>query len=70
MVDFKGNLDDYLPLIEFAYNNNYYYSIQMVPYEALYGKRCRSPIGRFEIGEKGLIGPYLVHQDMDKVKVI
>ena len=42
----------------------------MALYEALYGRRCRSPIGWFEIGETGLIGPNLVHQAMEKVKVI
>ncbi|WMV14317.1 hypothetical protein MTR67_007702 [Solanum verrucosum] len=70
VIDFKGNWDDHLPLIEFAYNNNYHSSIQMAPYEALYGRRCRSPIGWFEVGEAGLIGPYLVHQAIEKVKVI
>ena len=70
MIDFKGNWDDHLPLIEFAYNNSYHSSIQMAPYEALYGRRCRSPIGWFEVGEAGLIGPNLVHQAMEKVKVI
>uniref|UniRef100_M1CJT9 Gag-pol polyprotein n=1 Tax=Solanum tuberosum TaxID=4113 RepID=M1CJT9_SOLTU len=42
----------------------------MTPYEILYGRRCRSPIGWFEVGEAGLIGPDLVHQAMKKVKVI
>ncbi|KAK4738510.1 hypothetical protein R3W88_002207 [Solanum pinnatisectum] len=39
----------------------------MAPYEALYGRRCRSPIGWFEVGEAQLIGPDLVHQAMEKV---
>ncbi|WMV46947.1 hypothetical protein MTR67_040332 [Solanum verrucosum] len=42
----------------------------MVPYEALYERRCRSPISWFEVGEAGLIGPDLVHQAMEKVKII
>ncbi|WMV59026.1 hypothetical protein MTR67_052411, partial [Solanum verrucosum] len=42
----------------------------MAPYKALYGRRCRSPIGWFEVGKTGLIGPDLVHQAMKKVKVI
>ena len=42
----------------------------MTPYEALYGRRCKSPIGWFEVGEVGLIGLDLVHQAMEKVKVI
>ncbi|WMV50069.1 hypothetical protein MTR67_043454, partial [Solanum verrucosum] len=45
VIDFKGNSDDHLPLIEFAYNNNYHSSIQMNPYEALYGRGFRFPIG-------------------------
>nr|AAT39297.2 Gag-pol protein, putative [Solanum demissum] len=70
VIDFKGNWDDHLPLIEFAYNNSYHSSIHMAPYEALYGRRCISPIGWFEVGEAQLIGPDLVHQAMEKVKVI
>ncbi|WMV46274.1 hypothetical protein MTR67_039659 [Solanum verrucosum] len=70
VIDFKGNMDDHLPLIEFAYNNSYHSSIQMAPYEALYGRRCISPIGWFEVGEARLIGPDIVHQVMEKVKVI
>ena len=42
----------------------------MAPYEALSGKKCRSPIGWFEVGEVGLIGPDLVHQALEKVKAI
>ncbi|WMV25473.1 hypothetical protein MTR67_018858 [Solanum verrucosum] len=44
VIDFKGNWDDHLPLIKFAYNNSYHLSISMAPFEALYGKSCRSPI--------------------------
>ncbi|KAH0715068.1 hypothetical protein KY284_007973 [Solanum tuberosum] len=70
VIDFKGNWNDHLPLVEFAYNNSYHASIQMAPYEALYGRRCRSSIGWFEVGEAGLIAPNLVHQSMEKVKLI
>ena len=66
MIDFKGNRDDHLPLMEFAYNNSYHSSIGMAPFEALYGRRCRSPIGWFEVGEVSLIGPELVHEAMEK----
>ncbi|KAH0658081.1 hypothetical protein KY289_026829 [Solanum tuberosum] len=62
VIDFKGNCDDHLPLIEFACNNNYHSSIQMARYEALYGRRCRSLIGWF-----WFIGPDIVHQAMEKV---
>ncbi|KAF3635743.1 hypothetical protein FXO37_25831 [Capsicum annuum] len=46
-LDFKGSWDEHLPLIELAYNNSYHSSIQMAPFEALYGRTCRSPIVRF-----------------------
>ncbi|XP_069154546.1 uncharacterized protein [Solanum lycopersicum] len=60
-------IDDHLPLIEFAYNNSYHSSIQMAPYEALYGRKCRSPIGWFDVGETKLIGPDMIQQVVDKV---
>ncbi|WMV49917.1 hypothetical protein MTR67_043302, partial [Solanum verrucosum] len=50
--------------------DDYHSSIQMTPYEALYERRCRSPIRWFEVGEAGSIGPDLVHQAMEKVKFI
>ena len=53
-----------------VYNNSYHSSIQMALYEALYRRRCRSPNGVFEVGEVGLLGPYLVLQSMEKVNVI
>ena len=59
-MDMKGNWDDHLPLIEFAYNNNYHSSIHMAPYEALYGRKCRSPICWEEVGERKLLGSELV----------
>ncbi|WMV45196.1 hypothetical protein MTR67_038581 [Solanum verrucosum] len=65
VIDFKGNLDDHLPLIEFVYNNSYH-SIIMTPFEALYGRRCRSHIDWFEVSEVALIGPELVHEAVEK----
>jgi hypothetical protein len=66
----KGNWDDHLPLIEFAYNNSYHSSIQMAPYEALYGRKCRSPICWEEVGERKLLGPELVQMSTEKIKLI
>ena len=57
VIDFKGSWDDHLPLIEFDYNKSYHSSIQMALFEALYGRRCRSPINLFELGKDALIGP-------------
>ena len=45
VIDFKGSWDDHLPLIEFDYDNSYHSNIQMAPYEALYGRICRSLVG-------------------------
>ena len=70
MIDFQGSWDEHLPLIEFAYNNSYHASIEMAPFEALYGRKCRSPIGWFEVGEIALIGPDLVFDAMEKVRLI
>ena len=70
MIDFKGSWDDHLSLIEFAYNNSYHSSIQMAPYETLYGRRCRSRVGSFQVGEAALIGPDSVLYAMEKVKLI
>nr|XP_016480370.1 PREDICTED: uncharacterized protein LOC107801538 [Nicotiana tabacum] len=66
----EGSWDDHLLFVEFAYNNSFHASIQMPPFEVLYRRRRRSPIGWFEVGEAELLGPDLVHQAMEKVKVI
>ncbi|KAH0658050.1 hypothetical protein KY289_026798 [Solanum tuberosum] len=70
VIDFKDSSDVHLPLIEFAYNNSYHSSIQMAPYEALYGRRCRSPVGWCEVGEAALIGPDSVLDAMEKSQLI
>ena len=70
VINFKGIWNDYIPLIEFSYNNTYHYRIQMAPYEALYGCRCRSYVGWFEVGEATLIGPDSVLYAMEKVHLI
>ncbi|GJY24412.1 putative reverse transcriptase domain-containing protein [Tanacetum coccineum] len=62
--------DVYLPLAEFSYNNSYHSSIGCAPFEALYGRKCRSPILWAEIGESSLIGPELVQETTDKVVLI
>jgi hypothetical protein len=69
-MEFRGNWDEHLPLIEFAYNNSYQATIGMAPFEALYGRRCRSPLYWDEVGERKLLGPELVQLTAEKVKVI
>ena len=60
VIDFKGSWDDHLPLIEFSYNNRYHSSISMGRFEAFYGRRCRSLVGWFEVGESSLLGPEII----------
>ncbi|XP_073153461.1 uncharacterized protein [Henckelia pumila] len=69
-LDFSGNWSEHLPLIEFAYNNSYHSSIGMAPYEALYGRKCRSPLYWDEVGEKAITGPELVQETIEKVTII
>jgi hypothetical protein len=56
--------------MEFSYNNSYHSSIKAAPFEALYGRKCRTPIGWFEVGEGQLTGPELIMTTTDKVKEI
>ena len=69
-LDFKGNWDDHLPLIEFSYNNSYHASIGMPPFEALYRRKCCSPLYWDEVGERRILGPKLVRQTKEKIEVI
>ena len=69
-LDFKGSWDDHLPLVEFSYNNSYHASIGMPPYEALYGRKCRSPVYWEEVGERKMLGPELVQQTKEAVELI
>ena len=60
ILDLKGSWEEHLPLVELAYNNSYQASIQMAPYEALYGRPCRSPVCWMEMGERPFTSPDLV----------
>ncbi|EOY03078.1 Retrotransposon protein, putative [Theobroma cacao] len=70
VIDLGVRWEQYLPLVEFAYNNSFQTSIQMAPFEALYGRRCRSPIGWLEVGERKLLGPKLVQDATEKIHMI
>jgi hypothetical protein len=59
-----------LPFAEFSYNNSYQASIKMSPFEALYGRRCRTPNNLSESGERPFFGPDLVKDAEDQVKII
>ena len=70
VLDHKGSWEEHLPLVEFAYNNSYQASIQMAPYEALYGRPCRLPIYWTKVGESSITGPNLVRDTSEKVSLI
>ncbi|XP_071688789.1 uncharacterized protein [Rutidosis leptorrhynchoides] len=68
-LDWKGNWDEYLCLVEFAYNNSWQASICMAPFEMLYGRKCRAPVCWNETGEKLIEGPELVRVTNEKVAI-
>jgi len=59
-----------LPLIQFTYRNSFHSSIGMAPFMALYGRRCRTPLCWFESGESALLGPDVVQETTEKIKMI
>ncbi|GJX34113.1 reverse transcriptase domain-containing protein [Tanacetum coccineum] len=67
VMDFGGSWDTHLPLIEFSYNNSYHKSIKCSPFEALYGRKCRSPVIWNKVGESQLAGPELVQETTEKI---
>ena len=70
VIELTSSWDDHLPLIEFTYNNSYHSNIDMTPYEALYGRRCRNPVCWDEVGGGRLLGPEIVQHITDQVKII
>ena len=70
VIDYEGSWDRHIPLIEFVYNNSFQSSIGMAPYEALYGRKCRTPLCWTELSEKKVIGPDLIQETKEKVKMI
>jgi hypothetical protein len=70
VIHFDKSWDKCLALAEFAYNNSYQASLKMAPFEALYGRRCRTPLNWSQAGERTLFGPKLVQEAEEKVSVI
>jgi len=69
-LDHLGAWDEVLPLIKFTYNNSFHVSISMAPYEALYGKRCWTSLYWYHDGEATLVGPELLEQTTEKVRMV
>ena len=70
MLDFQGTWEDHLSLVEFAYNNSYHSSIKMAPFEALYGRRCRTPLCWNDSSDRLRMGPDLIKQTTETVRKI
>ncbi|GJW95852.1 putative reverse transcriptase domain-containing protein [Tanacetum coccineum] len=67
VIDFGNGWERHLPFIEFSYNNSYHASIKAAPFEALYGRKCRSPICWAKVGDAQLTGPELIHETTEKI---
>jgi hypothetical protein len=70
VLEFPQKWDDCLPLAEFSYNNSYQESIKMAPFEALYGRRCCTPLNWSEPGERWFFKPDMVKEMEEKVQRI
>ncbi|GJS31960.1 putative reverse transcriptase domain-containing protein [Tanacetum coccineum] len=66
-IDFGKGWERHLPLVEFSYNNNYHASIKAAPFEALYGRKCRSPVCWDEVGDGQLTRPEIIHETTKKI---
>ncbi|GJT62834.1 putative reverse transcriptase domain-containing protein [Tanacetum coccineum] len=67
VIDFGKGWVNHLPLVKFSYNNSYYASIKASPFEALYGRKCRSPVCWAKVGEVQLTGLEIVHETTEKI---
>lgn len=70
ILDFGGAREDQLPLVEFSYNNSYQASIGMTPFEALYGRPCKSPSCWWESTDRIILGPEMIRNTLNKVELI
>jgi hypothetical protein len=70
VLEFPQKWDECLPLAEFSYNNSYQESIKMAPFEALYGRQCRTPLNWSEPGERWFFRPDMVKEMEEKVQRI
>ena len=69
-INYEGSWDRHIPLVEFVYNNSFQSSIEMEPYEALYGRKCRTPLCWTELSSRKVTGPDLIQKTEEKVKMI
>jgi len=70
VLDHLGAWDEVIPLIELTYNNSFHASIGVAPYEALYGRKCRTPLCWYQDGEAILVGPELLEQTTENIRMV
>nr|GEZ79040.1 putative nucleotidyltransferase, ribonuclease H [Tanacetum cinerariifolium] len=68
-LEWTCNWDDYICLVEFAYNNSWHDSIKCAPFKMLYGRKCRAPICWDQVGERVIEGPKMIEVTNAKVAV-
>nr|GFA72773.1 reverse transcriptase domain-containing protein [Tanacetum cinerariifolium] len=66
-IDFRKGWVNHFTLVKFSYNNSYHASIKAVPFEALYGRKCRSHVCWTEVGEAQILGPELIQETTEKI---
>src|SRR3954470_5957464 len=70
VISFGKNWEKSLPSAEFAYNNSFQSSLNMAPFEFLYGRRCRTPLNWSETGERQLFGTYMIKEVEEQVRIV
>ena len=70
VLNFQGKWEEYLPLVEFSNNNNYQVTIKMTPFEALYGRRCRTPLCWKELDETLIVRPEMLQDMIENIRIV
>ena len=70
VLEYGSKWEDCLPFAEFSYNNSYQASLQMAPFEVLYGRKCRTPLNWSEVGDSQIFGPDILREAEEKVHKI
>jgi transposase InsO family protein len=70
VMDQQKNWEEFLPLVEFTYNNSYQSTIKMAPFEFLYGRPCRTPLSWYRLEDRVLVGPEAIQEMEKKMKTI
>src|ERR1041385_2802796 len=70
VISFGKNWEKSLPFVEFAYNNSFQSSLNMAPFELLYGRRCRTPLNWSETGERQFFGPDMIKEAEEQVRIV